>query len=564
MICTCFVLFAIVLKGQNTYSFASAKDNFENCLLGYSYYEDNINASIVVDNILSKMKLTNTYFITKVCRGLNNAYATKYNGYNYILLDVTWMENLKFGINDWFHLFVIGHEITHHLLHHLDQETTSLQQSRQQELDCDEFAGYILGIYGAPESEISTLLLNFPEDNNVNSTHPVKKDRIAAIQKGYNKAQNLQTNILLQSISKSADFNLSNVPYLVNQARNSYSTYLKSGDKNSLLKAIEYYQEAIRFYDETQVKQELSSMFLIIGNSEKYFQTLEYIYESTKNAAYLGELLGSSISLNYNTSNYISKYGKIVDQINPSSLNDIHNLISVSRYFRHMAGKNQDEYGNCSIFYLNKAEESLSLSLKMIEEKPKMIESDYNCRAETYNELGLCESMQDNYESALEYFKKAESDFMYGAKIGDGLQENSACYFSRNILTVYCNCALMYVRLRDWELGLQKAELYESTYSNLSISKKTYLKNVHGFNEKEIYYIKGRCCHGLGRYEDAIEYYTIVIQDENRKVSPGSPYYYRGLSFIGLGKTNEACSDFQRGCELGISPSCIRYNTTCK
>lgn len=229
-----------------------------------------------------------------------------------------------------------------------------------------------------------------------------------------------------------------------------------------------------------------------------------------------------------------------------------------------MARNDQDENGNCNAFYLNKAVEALQLSLTMVEEKQKMNQSDYNSRAEIYNELGLCEFMRDNYEKAIDYYTKAESDFIYSNKMGISVQENSICYFSRNILTVYCNTALTYVRLREWELGLQKAELYESTYSNLSISKKTYLKNVHGFNEKEIYYIKGRCCHGLGRYEDAIEYYTIVIQDENRKVSPGSPYYYRGLSFIGLGKTNEACNDFQRGCELGISPSCIRYNTTCK
>ena len=125
------ILLASISQGQNVCSFSPEYDNTLFCLSGYSSYNDNISANKVVEDVLLKINLKNSYFVTKVCRGINNAMAYKQNGVNYILLDVDWMKSLKYGKNDWFHLFVIGHEMGHHLLKHTEKETISLQESRK-------------------------------------------------------------------------------------------------------------------------------------------------------------------------------------------------------------------------------------------------------------------------------------------------------------------------------------------------------------------------------------------------------------------------------------------------
>jgi tetratricopeptide (TPR) repeat protein len=553
----------IKLSGQNVCSFSPEYNNTLYCLSGYSNYYDNINASVVVENILAKINLNNTYFVTKVCKGINNAVAIKYNGVAYILLDVDWMESIKYGNNDWFHLFVIGHEMAHHLLKHTEKENISLQVSRKNELEADEFAGYILGAYGASQSDINTLLTNFPDDNDQNSTHPQKKDRKIAINKGYNSSKNSETNLLIQTLTKDANFNLSNLPYLLTLARNKYYSFLSSNDQDVLNQAIEYYQQAIRFSKDPQIAYELGVLFMANGDNGKYVTALEFAYQNTNDEKYIIELLDNSISTNYNTDITISKFGKIADDINTQAIVDIPILISLSKYYRYMSyDKNKESSINNT--YLQKAENLLKYSLGLIGKSNKMLQTDYYSRAEIYNELGLCNNINDNYEKSLEYFLKAQSDFEKGKEVGSKEQENIFCYYSNNILTAYCNLTLVYVRLREWDKGLLEANLYENTYNNLSEKKKAYITNTLSFNNQEIYYLKGRCFHGLKKYDEAIKNYSIEINNKKSKLRDGAVYYYRGLSYIGLGKSIEACSDFNYACNLGITQACMRFKTTCK
>lgn len=551
------------LFGQNVCSFSPEYANTLFCLSEYSNYNDNINASFVVDNILEKIGLKNTYFVTKVCAGINNAVALKYNGVSYILLDVDWMESIKYGYNDWFHLFVIGHEMAHHILNHTGNEATSLEISRKNELEADEFAGYILGVYGASQNDINTLLINFPDDVDPNSTHPQKKDRITALNKGYNFSKNSETNLLLQSLTKDANLNLSNLPYLLSLARNKFNLFLKTNDTNILKQSIEYYQEAIRFTKDPQIYYELGALFLANGDKEKYLTALEFAYQNTKDKKYIIELLGSVISINYNLDIVISKYGKIIDDINYEEISDIHVLISLSRYFVYMSTANKTEMGYNNA-YLKKAENTLMYALSIVPSSEKMLQTDYYSRAEIYNELTLCENRAGNYEKSLEYINNAISDFETGKKVGNSEQETLFCYYSKNILTVKCNMALVYVRMREWEKGLIVANEYEKIFNDLSNDKKTYLTNTLSFNNQEIYYLKGRCLHGMEKYDDAIINYSIAIDDKHSKLRDGAVYYYRGLSYLGKGKITEACADFNYACSKGINEACIRYKTTCK
>ena len=549
--------------GQHVCALSPSEQNTELCLRGYSYFEDNINASFLVDDILAKINIENTFFITKVCDGINNALATKIGDTRYILLDIDWMEGYKYGKSDWFHLFVIGHEVGHHILNHLEYDTKTNAEGRLQELEADEFSGYILGTYGATEEDIRTLLMKFPENNNTNSTHPQKKDRNEAVKKGYLSSKKSESNYLIQSITKNEKLNLINIPNLISLARNNSIKFINSGDKNYLTKSISYYKQAIRFYKEPQVEYELAFMLLANGDKKLFFETLEHIYKSSNKVEFLIELLSSSISLNYNTDYFISKYNNLLKNISIEDINNVHAAISLSRCYNYMALKNVNISGIESS-YLSKTYKILNraLSLNASISLPK--QTNYYSNGEINNEFGLIELRQDHYEKALTYFLKSKANFEKANEFNDNSQEQTHFYYSQNILTVYSNIAGTYVRLRDWENGHKNTNLYLNYWSSLNYEQRNYLIEIKDIDKNLIYYFRGRCQHGLGKYSNALISYNQVLNSSDISLNPGATQFYRGLSYLALGQNNKSCIDFKYACDQGIDKACVRYKTMCK
>jgi tetratricopeptide (TPR) repeat protein len=100
--------------------------------------------------------------------------------------------------NNWENLFILAHEVGHHINgHSLDLvlyaaevvEPESLANQRQNELQADEFAGFILAKLGATlEQTSSAINLMASNSDDTYSTHPSKLKRLLAIEKGFNKA----------------------------------------------------------------------------------------------------------------------------------------------------------------------------------------------------------------------------------------------------------------------------------------------------------------------------------------------------------------------------------------
>lgn len=555
--------FFSTIYSQHVCSISIGEQNTELCLRGYSYHEDNINASIVVDDILSKINLKNTFFITKVCPGINNALAINLQGTRYILLDVSWMESLKYGKNDWFHLFVIGHEVGHHILKHTDYQTKTNQEGRLQELEADQFAGYILGSYGASENDINSLLIKFPENNNLNSTHPRKSERAKAIRKGYFSSRDAESNTLIQSITINAGLNLNNLPHLISLARENSIKFINTSDKSYLTKSIIYYKQAIRFNNDNQVKSELASMLLANGDKELYFETIEYIYKSSNEVEYLIELLSSSISLNYNIDYFISKYNNSIKHISIEGINDVRTAISLSRYYNYMTLSN-NKNPNIKSSYLNKAYTALNRANYINTSVSYPNQTYYYSDGEINNEFGLIEFRQEDYDKALSYFLKSKYNFEEGNEFNDKSQENTHYYYSKNILSVYSNIIGSYVRMREWKSGFNYTNNYLNHWSSLNYAQKNYLIEVKNIDENLIHYFRGRCQHGLGKYQDALFSYNLAVNNSNSSLNPGAVEFYRGLSYLALEKVNEACNDFEYACDRGIDISCVRYKTMCK
>ena len=67
---------------------------------------------------------------------------------------------------------------------------------RKQELEADEFAGFILGKLGATlEQTSSSINLMASNSDDTYSTHPSKSKRLAAINKGHKKGLGIETAI---------------------------------------------------------------------------------------------------------------------------------------------------------------------------------------------------------------------------------------------------------------------------------------------------------------------------------------------------------------------------------
>jgi tetratricopeptide (TPR) repeat protein len=177
-------------------------------------------------------------FVLKPCNSINNAIATSYKGIRYILYDPDFMNALNYG-NNWGNLFILAHEVGHHINgHSLDLvlyaadavETISLSQSRQQELEADEFAGFVLARLGGPISSANEVISKISDNSDDSySTHPSRYKRLAAVERGFNNA-------------KSEDYSTNTKEDL---AIEFFYKALESNDKGKIEEAIGFYTTSI-------------------------------------------------------------------------------------------------------------------------------------------------------------------------------------------------------------------------------------------------------------------------------------------------------------------------------
>ena len=161
-----------------------------------NFISDN-EAENALDRILSVIGASKR-FVLQPCDNINNAVATSYKGIRYILYDRDFIDSLGSGDN-WSNLFILAHEVGHHINgHSLDLvlyasevvEPESLSSNRQQELEADEFAGFILSRLGASYEESIAVVNLLPENEDDKfSTHPSRAKRLNAVKTGYSKAQ---------------------------------------------------------------------------------------------------------------------------------------------------------------------------------------------------------------------------------------------------------------------------------------------------------------------------------------------------------------------------------------
>ena len=280
----------VVLLFFVQFSFGQVKEGIELCFeykRAVSAFTSDKEANEALDKILSVIGASKNFTLIP-CDNIFNALAVTYKGERYILYDGEFMKNISELTNDWSSTFILAHEVGHHINGHTRDfllasilDDNSLAKQRQEELEADEFAGFILAKLGAPYQKIiEPINLVSSNENDDFSTHPNKDKRLEAITKGFNKAAN--------SITKS---NKNNNQYVEPKVIvNSNWTYI-SRNKEQIYKNREIDLSSIDPFD----KKKLS---VLVPERERFINAIGQSFDGTK-----------KITLNIKIEDFQNEYG---------------------------------------------------------------------------------------------------------------------------------------------------------------------------------------------------------------------------------------------------------------
>jgi Zn-dependent peptidase ImmA (M78 family) len=146
------LLFLILLITSNNYSQKQAT-GFDFCI-ALKGFNSSSEAENALDRIISSVGISKN-FVVQECPNVSNAAALQVQGVRYIFYNQKWMSSIN--NSSYNGLFILAHEVGHHVNGHaLDWvllasksvNPVTLSESRKQELQADEFAGFVMAKLG--------------------------------------------------------------------------------------------------------------------------------------------------------------------------------------------------------------------------------------------------------------------------------------------------------------------------------------------------------------------------------------------------------------------------------
>lgn len=157
-------------------------------------FNPEIEAEHAVEKIMKLVGLPSNFTIKRA--NVENAVATlikKDSGAfdRFILYDPIFMSSVKLSTgNDFSQWSILAHEIGHHLSGHT---LTAVGDSHKQELEADEFSGFVMYKMGANLPQAQSAINKFCSDEG-SLSHPTKKYRLVAVETGWYNAKNSSPN----------------------------------------------------------------------------------------------------------------------------------------------------------------------------------------------------------------------------------------------------------------------------------------------------------------------------------------------------------------------------------
>lgn len=148
-------------------------------------------AQRAVSEIVSRSGLKQNFYVME-CPNIDNCYAATRNGERLIVYDGSFMRRVNnMAQTDWAALSILAHEIGHHLQGHTLKQGGS---DKIKELEADEFSGFVMYQMGANLSEAQSAIYKLTS-NKEYGTHPPRKDRLTAIETGFENAKRLYPHV---------------------------------------------------------------------------------------------------------------------------------------------------------------------------------------------------------------------------------------------------------------------------------------------------------------------------------------------------------------------------------
>tara|TARA_R110000796_G_scaffold87242_1_gene188410 strand:+ start:573 stop:1868 length:1296 start_codon:yes stop_codon:yes gene_type:complete len=359
-------------------SFGQTKDELELCIaMQSSNFMSDSEAEDALDKILNTIGASKNFVLTP-CSEINNAAATSYKGIRYILYDKEFMQSINSKTNNWSSLAILAHEIGHHINGHaLDitmylggvVEAESLANQRKQELQADEFAGFVLARLGADLNSALAFTEIFLEKDDTYDTHPTKSKRVNAVRKGFNKA--------------GGDSTLSNI-------NNSPAEYTQ---KNSNMSVEEYYNRGKERLNSENYNGAISDFTNVIRITPDFFPAYNVRGISKRRLKdYSGAISDYTIAIEINP-NYATAYNNRA--ISKAELKDYYGAISDYTKVIELNPNDADAYNNRGI-----SKKKLKDYYGAISDYTKVIELNPN-DADAYRRRGNSKLRLNDYYGAI-------------------------------------------------------------------------------------------------------------------------------------------------------------------
>ena len=139
----------------------------------------------ILNNMLDSIKWKENFNVREQ-NGIRNAYATIIRNARWIIYDNNFLEDIDaYSATKWASISVLAHEMGHHYYNHVISGQGS---TPPKEIEADAFSGYVMHKMGATLTE-SLAAMNAIASDQASASHPGKRDRLAAITRGWNTSK---------------------------------------------------------------------------------------------------------------------------------------------------------------------------------------------------------------------------------------------------------------------------------------------------------------------------------------------------------------------------------------
>jgi hypothetical protein len=143
----------------------------------------------IINKIVNELGLKVNFVIQAV--SIDNACAVVDKGVRYIYYSENFIQSINLQAKtNWSGVFILAHEIGHHLNGHTLDTVNNAIIRKEYELEADEFAANILGRFGASLSEAQSAIQLAIAENQVAANYPPKIARMEAVAVGWQKGKN--------------------------------------------------------------------------------------------------------------------------------------------------------------------------------------------------------------------------------------------------------------------------------------------------------------------------------------------------------------------------------------